>query len=476
MEALTTVLLRQYDLDVSSVKGHKEVHAKGDPQGVDMAKERVVLTEIELEQQKGGVVGGAEKTTASEYPVNPCELQPETCQRLRQNLSIYKIAEENSGGKISASFLAAIHAVESSGKRENPAYQKLTGLASGPYQVDLQARAEELYYEPGQDQFDEATKNLVRWLQKDGLTVPADAEIVDAAIALWRYYTGCMQGSCAGLTCSDGTVIETEPWTTANVVLGWSPEFDYLPVRLNNTNQCAEPTSDFVGSLVWWYWAETELFGRRPGEQESMVSEFPKPPEAGTTIALTFDAGGEIEEDVLQTIEQLAISGQHITVFFTGQQVKMHSWLIERLRKTGIEVGNHSFGHPNFCKLSEQEIRAELQKANEALRATGPVSQYFRFPFGVPVPFPESGCNTNWVVSVVESEGYEVIGWDVTTDDYQNYNADSVAQQILKGVRAGGRTVVLHIGGPATAEALQQAVPILLKEGYRVGTISEVLR
>lgn len=91
--------------------------------------------------------------------------------------------------------------------------------------------------------------------------------------------------------------------------------------------------------------------------------------------------------------------------------------MLEKIVEAGGIVCNHSYTHPYFTHLSEQEIAAELENWEDALAKTlgreylremKARFPYFRIPFG-------AGKNLGRVLKVLGDYGYVVVNW--TWDD-----------------------------------------------------------
>lgn len=127
-----------------------------------------------------------------------------------------------------------------------------------------------------------------------------------------------------------------------------------------------------------------------PPPASAKVSVPPGPltalPGTGRNLALTIDDGADAEvvEAYIQFAED---TGARFTFFVTGQY---DAWtdLAPRLRplvESGqIQLGNHTWSHPDLTALSESGIAEELGRTQELLRNVYGVdgTPYFRPPFG----------------------------------------------------------------------------------------------
>lgn len=185
-------------------------------------------------------------------------------------------------------------------------------------------------------------------------------------------------------------------------------------------------------------------------------------------VALTFDAGSSAEP-VPQILRALAERGLHCTFFLTGQWIERYPDSARQIAEAGHELGNHSWSHPAFTSLSDEQIREQLRRTEEIAqrvcgRSTKPL---FRPPFG---------ARDERVRSVVAEEGYLTIYW--TVDSWDSVKKDITPQMITDRVMhriRPGAIVLMHCGSEATAQALPQLLNALEAQGYRVVTVGELL-
>ncbi len=186
-------------------------------------------------------------------------------------------------------------------------------------------------------------------------------------------------------------------------------------------------------------------------------------------VALTFDAGSSAEP-VPQILRALAQRGIRCTFFLTGQWIERYPDAARQIAEAGHELGNHSWSHPAFTSLTDEQIREQLRRTEEvALRVCGRSTKpLFRPPFG---------ARDERVRSVAAEEGYLTIYW--TIDSWDSVKKDITPQMITDRVMRlmrPGAIVLMHCGSEATAQALPLLLNALDAQGYRVVTVSELLR
>jgi peptidoglycan/xylan/chitin deacetylase (PgdA/CDA1 family) len=103
-------------------------------------------------------------------------------------------------------------------------------------------------------------------------------------------------------------------------------------------------------------------------------------------LAWTVDDG--IDADVVgKYIEFAAATGTRLTFFINGAYPgwTKHAALLRPLVASGqVQLGNHTWDHPNLTKLSDSRVVAELQRNHDFISSTYGVDArpYFRPPYG----------------------------------------------------------------------------------------------
>src|SRR5207237_1341345 len=88
----------------------------------------------------------------------------------------------------------------------------------------------------------------------------------------------------------------------------------------------------------------------------------------GPYIALTFDDGPstKLTPKLLDLLAAHQIKG---TFFLIGENAAEHPELVAREAREGHEIANHSWSHPNLAKMSDDGVRAQLRKTEDAIRS-----------------------------------------------------------------------------------------------------------
>ncbi len=184
-------------------------------------------------------------------------------------------------------------------------------------------------------------------------------------------------------------------------------------------------------------------------------------------LTLTYDAGSGAD-GAAAVLDVLKKHGITTTFFLTGKWVERYPDLAKRIADEGHEIGNHSYSHPDFTKIPDEEVLQQLKDAEEAIqKATGKNPRpLFREPYGA---FNEHER------ALVRQGGYSYsIYWDVDTLDWQFPGVDLLVSRIMKA--QGGSVVLMHMNVVDTATASDQAIPQLLAKGYQLVPVSQMLQ
>ena len=186
-------------------------------------------------------------------------------------------------------------------------------------------------------------------------------------------------------------------------------------------------------------------------------------------IALSFDDGPHprLTPRILEILEEYGIKA---TFFMVGENVGYYPDAARAVVEAGHEVGNHTFSHRKFDRMTEQDMRREIAACEEAISSVS----------GEPVRFvrPPEGQMSETMRQVIGTLNYRIILWDVDTRDWAHTPPDVICRHILDTVQAGD-IILMHdfIGHDSpTPEALRLVIPALLERGYRFVTVGELVQ
>ena len=186
----------------------------------------------------------------------------------------------------------------------------------------------------------------------------------------------------------------------------------------------------------------------------------------GPYIAMTFDDGPSATLTP-KLLDLLAARHIKATFFVIGENVAEHPEIVERAAREGHEIGNHSWSHPNFGKMSEESVRSQLRRTDDAIKnATGKRPTLMRPPYG-----SITNREKHWIH---DEFGYQIILWDVDPYDWRRPGPAVVRNRILKETQSGS-IVLSHDIHPGTIEAMPSTFDALEAKGFKFVTVSELI-
>jgi len=227
-----------------------------------------------------------------------------------------------------------------------------------------------------------------------------------------------------------------------------------------------------VGLVVAQLRAEPPVAARTPEKNNRNISTesritFNSVHVDGPYIAMTFDDG----PSATLTPKLLDILATHqikATFFVIGENVAEHPEIVTRAAREGHEIGNHSWSHPNFGKMSDDSVRSQVQRTDDAIKsATGSRPTLLRPPYG-----SITAREKRWIH---DQFGYQIILWDVDPYDWKRPGPSVVRNRILKETRPGS-IVLSHDIHPGTIEAMPSTFDALEAKGFKFVTVSELIR
>jgi len=185
-------------------------------------------------------------------------------------------------------------------------------------------------------------------------------------------------------------------------------------------------------------------------------------------VALTFDAGSD-PLPTARILEALASARARCTFFLTGEWVERSPALTRRIAAEGHELANHSWDHPPFTRLPDDEIREQLLRTEAIVReTTGRSSRpYFR---------PPLGDRDRRVLQAVGDAGFYTVYWSLDSRDSvdRGITPEQIRDRVLGA--GPGAIVLMHCGSEASARALPAILAGLAARGLAPVTLSRLLR
>ncbi len=178
--------------------------------------------------------------------------------------------------------------------------------------------------------------------------------------------------------------------------------------------------------------------------------------------ALTFDDGPNtlITPQVLDILEENGITA---SFFLIGRNITPESARVARRAwEMGCEINNHSVNHGFMDRMTEEEIRREIDGCTERIvEITGEKPRFFRPPY------------INVSPTLFDTLDMVCICGRGCQDWVPEVTAEQRTRILLSTVQDGD-IILLHDmpGNTATVEALRTVIPALLERGFRFVTCS----
>ena len=181
-------------------------------------------------------------------------------------------------------------------------------------------------------------------------------------------------------------------------------------------------------------------------------------------IALTFDDGPNTKAtcEILDIIEEYGIKA---SFFVIGQNITPESAVsMQRAHALGCEINSHSFTHSYMNEMTADQITDEMKRTSDLIMEyTGEEPHFFRPPY---IAFNETMFDC---IDLPFISGLGCNDWDdsVSTERRVKFLTEKCPE---------GCIILLHDqpDNEKTVEAVRQAIPIMLEQGFEFVTVSEL--
>jgi peptidoglycan/xylan/chitin deacetylase (PgdA/CDA1 family) len=164
-------------------------------------------------------------------------------------------------------------------------------------------------------------------------------------------------------------------------------------------------------------------------------------------------------------LNALAGYGIQATFFMEGCRVENESDCARRVQAAGHDLGNHSYNHPEFDKISIQECIVEVERTQQIIHQ--------ELGFFPTLLRPPAGLLTQTVEETFLSKGFDIVLWSYSVRDWEGPDANAVADRILSQALPGA-IIALHDRTEWLVEILDIIIPALRSLGYQFRKISEI--
>lgn len=190
--------------------------------------------------------------------------------------------------------------------------------------------------------------------------------------------------------------------------------------------------------------------------------------------ALTFDAGANADgvDKTLEILQKENIKG---TFFLTGRFMEKYPENTQKIIDSGGDIGNHSYSHPDFVKISSEEIIRQIEKPQNIIASyDAKLKPFFRFPYG---------SKNSQALKLANDKNYIIIRWTIDSLGWQGtsggMSADLVKNRVISKT-VPGAIIMMHLGSnPADkthldSDALPEIIRELKKQEYKFLTLTEL--
>lgn len=245
-------------------------------------------------------------------------------------------------------------------------------------------------------------------------------------------------------------------------------------LRLSNTDQqkYQETSGETVQGIERWW------LKRNENHQTPEVSDYidlskydayyVNPKCKKKKIFLTFDCGYEngFTPKILDVLKKQKV----VAAFFvTKPFIREGRELIRRMKKEGHIVGNHTVHHKSMPTLSDRDNKQEIIDCAEYCKeATGYEMDHFIHP-----PMGEYNEKT---LKLTKSMGYKTIFWSMAYVDF-DVNKQPGKQYVVEHFKKythNGAIPLMHNVSQSNAEALDEVITNLKKEGYQFESLKKL--
>lgn len=178
-------------------------------------------------------------------------------------------------------------------------------------------------------------------------------------------------------------------------------------------------------------------------------------------VALTFDDGPNPKTTPM-LLDILKEKNVKATFFCLGSNVDKYPEIAKRAADEGHLVCSHTYSHKNLNKLSADEIKNEMERADQAIQAaTGQRPKYIRPPYG----------NANDTVK--QTIDRPLVNWSVDPEDWKIRNAAQITSRVVAATEEGD-IILSHDIYSETVNSVAGTIDQLRAQGYEFVTVDQL--
>lgn len=185
-------------------------------------------------------------------------------------------------------------------------------------------------------------------------------------------------------------------------------------------------------------------------------------------VAITIDDGyGNIDA----FIDTLNRENVRATFFMLGCVAEKSTGAMRRIVTEGHQLASHSYCHPDFRTLSDDEVRWQLNHTRDVMKdVTGKdVYPYFRYPYGA------MNERTN---AILKEEGWKYFPWTQSTGDYKFHENSAAGRQQIYYYSTlnppDNAIILMHVISKSSLAVLPDIIQWYRDHDYNFVTVDEL--
>ena len=187
-------------------------------------------------------------------------------------------------------------------------------------------------------------------------------------------------------------------------------------------------------------------------------------PHRRPALYLSFDDGPN-PVNTPPLLDLLAEHGIRATFFLIGNHVESNEALARRIVSEGHMLGNHSYSHPHFERLSLEEQLAEVERTDRILSAVdGKPHHAFRPPRGV--------LPRRMLINFLLAR-HPIAYWSYDSLDYSKRSAEELVALARINPPRTGDIILMHDDSGIALEMLKMLIPEWKAQGFSFGVLPQ---
>lgn len=183
-------------------------------------------------------------------------------------------------------------------------------------------------------------------------------------------------------------------------------------------------------------------------------------------ISITFNCAWEAEDipSILDTLDRYHVKA---TFFVLGVWAEKNPEALKMIAERGHEIGNHSYSHKLPSRITQEQIKEEIDRCNAAVKnIIGAEPSLYRAP---------SGDYNDMLISLVRASEMVPVQWSVDSIDWDNRMSGADIVSRVTGKIHPGAIILFHSGTAYTAEVLPEILSHLQAEKYEFVPVSKLI-